>query len=190
MHLYKYPFLLFVFLVAIGCSEGNKPKLADKLQTDTIIGDTVSIMSESAEEVDTVIAIDYTDVGLKSLWMYDCMEDTIVQLKQVNKDSITVDLLIGFLNEDFQNKVTLEYEKKSNDTLFVSIEDSHYLTQQMGSTGSAEYMIMATFTLTELSDIDFVNFSFVAGDHASPGIYSRKYFFDWIKRNKELNKVL
>ena len=49
-------------------------------------------------------------------------------------------------------------------------------------------MISATVTLTELPDIKFVNFDFEVGDHALPGTNGRKYYLDWMKENKELNK--
>ena len=66
--------------------------------------------------------------------------------------------------------------KTSNDTLYVSIPDSEFLGQRMGSAGAQAYMASTTYNLTELKNIKYVNFDMEAGDHASPGTYSRESF--------------
>lgn len=124
----------------------------------------------------------------QSMWIYDCMLDTIKQVRVIEKDSLHYDNLINILNSKYSEKVKLDFVRLSNDTIFVKIKNSEYLTQGMGTTGADEYMIEATFTLTELSEIQFVNYDFEFGDHASPGTYNRKYYLDWIKENKEMNK--
>jgi len=48
-------------------------------------------------------------------------------------------------------------------------------------------MVAATFTLTELEGVEFVDFDFKVGDHAVPGTYSRQQFLDEIMRNKRPN---
>jgi hypothetical protein len=63
----------------------------------------------------------------------------------------------------------------------VEVINSEYLTQRMGSTGADEFMAAATFTLTEYDHIKSVNFIFAAGDHATPGLYSRGYFLKYWK---------
>ena len=123
------------------------------------------------------------------IWIYDYMVDTIIQVRTVKKDALTSEKLIGILNLEYQDKVRLDFVNISQDTIFVKIDNSGYLTQQMGTAGATGYMISATFTLTELPDIKFVNFDFEVGDHALPGTYGRKYYLDWIKENKELNKA-
>ena len=58
----------------------------------------------------------------------------------------------------------------------IEVINDEYLTQRMGSTGAAEFLATATFTLTEYDNIKFVNFIFEEGDHAIPGLYSREGF--------------
>ena len=58
----------------------------------------------------------------------------------------------------------------------VEVINDEYLTQRMGSAGAEEFLVIATFTLTEYDHIKFVNFKFQAGDHAIPGFYSRDHF--------------
>ena len=58
----------------------------------------------------------------------------------------------------------------------VEVINDEYLTQRMGTTGAAEFLVTATFTLTEYDNIKFVDFIFEEGDHAFPGLYSREGF--------------
>ena len=66
----------------------------------------------------------------------------------------------------------------SGDTVFVRLRPAKLLTQEMGSTGADVYMTEATLNLCEVQDIHFVNYNFAAGDHATPGTYSKNDFID------------
>jgi len=123
-----------------------------------------------------------------AIWVYDVMADSIVKIREVNKDTLTYEKLINVINTGYKNKVLIDFSRISNDTIFISIKKPEYLTQQMGSAGAFEFMIITTFTLTELRGIAYVSFDFQEGDHASPGTYSRKQYWDWIKENRKLNK--
>lgn len=97
------------------------------------------------------------------------------QQRTVNSDSLTAENLIADLNAEWEN-IKLVLVKTSNDTLYVSIPDSDFLGQQMGSAGAQAYMASTTYNLTELKGIKYVNYNMQAGDHVSPGTYSRKSF--------------
>ena len=120
-----------------------------------------------------------------SIWNYDCMTDTIYRVRDLKRDKLSVNKMINIINAKYNGKVSLDFVKIVNDTIFVKISDSEYLTQQMGTAGADEYMITTTFTLTELDEIDFVKFDFEFGDHATPGTYSRQYYWDWINKKKK-----
>ncbi|MFO7569677.1 MAG: hypothetical protein R6W75_07740 [Smithellaceae bacterium] len=60
----------------------------------------------------------------------------------------------------------------------VEVINDEFLTQRMGSTGAEAFLAEATFTLTEHTGIQFVNFVFKEGDHAMPGLYSRGTFLE------------
>jgi len=79
------------------------------------------------------------------------------------------------LNDTYP-EIILHFTKTSNDTLFVKISNSTFLTQQMGSSGPEVYLADVTYNLTEISGINYVAIIFKAGDHASPGVYSRTDF--------------
>ena len=85
--------------------------------------------------------------------------------------------LIDLLNQNYPN-IRLDFVKISHDTMYVKIPDSKVLTNQIGDTGAENYLASATFTLTEMKDIHFVNIDMKAGDHAEPGVYSRDDFKD------------
>ena len=97
------------------------------------------------------------------------------QQRKVNPDSLTAASLVNDLNAEWEN-IKLVLVKASNDTLYVSIPDSDFLGQQMGSAGAQAYMASTTYNLTELKGIRYVNYNMQAGDHVSPGTYSRKSF--------------
>ena len=97
------------------------------------------------------------------------------QQRKVNPDSLTAASLVNDLNAEWEN-IKLVLVKASNDTLYVSIPDSDFLGQQMGSAGAQAYMASTTYNLTELKGIKYVNYDMQVGDHVSPGTYSRKSF--------------
>jgi len=97
------------------------------------------------------------------------------RIQPISADSLTADNLIKHINSRYDH-IRLQLVKISNDTVFVKIRNSNFLTQQMGSTGADMYMTEATYNLSELNNIGYVNFDFKEGDHASPGTYSRTDF--------------
>jgi hypothetical protein len=97
------------------------------------------------------------------------------KLRLVAADSLTQTNIIQILNETYP-EIPLRFTKSSNDTLFVKISNSNYLTQQMGSSGPEVYLADVTYNLTEIPGINYVAILFKEGDHASPGIYSRTDF--------------
>jgi hypothetical protein len=91
------------------------------------------------------------------------------------EDSLTPDILIRKVNQLYPD-IKLLFTKLSNDTIFISLKNSRYLTQEAGTTGAEGYLAIVTYNLTELKNINFVDFSFKAGDHALPGTYTRTDF--------------
>lgn len=87
----------------------------------------------------------------------------------------TLNQVIDRLNEQNPN-IQIELCKTSNDTAYVKIENSDFLTQQCGTAGADSYLASVVYNLTEFKNIECVNFDFELGDHAVPGTYSRKDF--------------
>jgi hypothetical protein len=90
----------------------------------------------------------------------------------ISDDSLTATNILQKLNVLYP-EIQLHFNRISNDSIFVTINKSSYLTQQIGSSGAEAYLAEVTYNLTELKDINFVDISFKEGDHASPGTYTR-----------------
>lgn len=85
--------------------------------------------------------------------------------------------------QDIIDALNLKYPQVRIDSLaiegnkaIVRIENSTYLTQEMGTAGARSYLAEATYSLTEVDNITAVDFRFKAGDHAMPGILTRRSF--------------
>ena len=97
-------------------------------------------------------------------------------LKRGNKLSAVknVDSAITLVAEKF--KIKLKKIKTEGDTIFLEIVNTNYFTQQMGSTGSSEFMLSCIYTLTDHFGFNYVNFSFEEGDHGGqPGTRDRNH---------------
>lgn len=138
---------------------------------------------EKVTATDSIVLNKLADSGsLKTdahyLWSADLAPKkgvTMKKLRPVATDSLTPTNIVQLLNETYP-EISLRFTKSSNDTIFVKINNSNYLTQQMGSSGPEVYLADVTYNLTEIPGINFAAIIFKAGDHASPGVYSRTDF--------------
>ena len=83
--------------------------------------------------------------------------------------------VIELINNNYDS-IHLDLVKIFHDTIYVHIPNSEMLTERIGSTGAEMFMASATFSLTELKGIHYVNYDFIEGEHAAPGVYDRGYF--------------
>lgn len=100
---------------------------------------------------------------------------TMTQTAGVDDADLNVDNVTESLNRKYPEIIISEPEKKG-DTVFIKINDASYLTQGSGSMGAEIYMAEVTYSFTQIPDVDFVNFDFITGDHASPGTFKREDF--------------
>jgi hypothetical protein len=157
----KYIYFISALVFAASCDTKDKkqePTTADSVSTAT---DSAAINADSHY----FWAADFD--GKNGLLMK--------RLRPVSKDSLTTQNVIGMLNEIYPD-IPLELVKTSHDSIFIKISKSTYLTQQTGSSGAEAYLAEATYNLTEIAGVNFVNFQFKQGDHAAPGTYSRTDF--------------
>ena len=99
----------------------------------------------------------------------------MVKNRPLPADSLTATTMIQMLNELYPD-IKLSFLRISNDSIFITIKKSDYLTKQIGSSGAEAYLAEVTYNLTELKGVNFVDIRFKEGDHASPGTYSRTDF--------------
>lgn len=97
--------------------------------------------------------------------------------QQAKLDTFSSTHLIELLNQNYPD-IKIDFKKISHDTMYVKIPDSRKLANELGNTGAQNYLAAATYTLTELKNIKFVNIDMEPGDHAEPGVYSREDFKD------------
>lgn len=145
--------------------------------------DTVKTPPE-AETSDTVTTIENNTDSMKTIVNRSMIWSVQPQGKNKEKlqapDSIQLKTysysqLINLLNQNYP-EIQMNFKKISHDTIYVKIPDSQNLTNQIGDTGAENFLASATFTLTELPNIHFVNIEMKSGDHAERGVYSRDDF--------------
>lgn len=111
-----------------------------------------------------------------AVYKFDDVREVPVKAQDINADARLEDLVAAVNKYNGDGKVKLDLVKASQDTVYVKIDDSAYLTQQMGTLGAKAFMSVTTYTLTEKPGIKYVTFDFEEGDHAAPGTYSRASF--------------
>lgn len=93
--------------------------------------------------------------------------------------------LIAEINQAFRNEAGetpgLELTRRSGDTVFVRLANEALLTEGMGTSGASDLIGVTTYTLTEVSGIRWVHFSFAPGEHAMPGLYDRSKVRAFVK---------
>ena len=75
-----------------------------------------------------------------------------------------------------RSAASIEYVTQRGPIVFPGVKDAERLTQQMGTTGACQYLAGVVLSLTSLPGVEVVHFDFPAGDHASPGFYTRADF--------------
>src|SRR5215207_6179753 len=110
---------------------------------------------------------------------YDTSKGTIFLKQQRGgyTGELTLTNMVADLNATW-NQVQMEVKRTGNDTLYIKIPNSEFLTQRMGTSGATEWLATATYNLTELPGIRYVNYEFKEGDHLVPGTYSKADFKD------------
>ena len=92
-----------------------------------------------------------------------------------NPDNLNEQDIIDALNLKYP-QIKIEAVSREGNKAIVKIANSVYLTQEMGSAGARAFLAEATYSLTEVNGIEAVDFRFEPGDHAMPGILTRRSF--------------
>ena len=124
--------------------------------------------------------VDIVELGKEDFynWKVDNEEKTVQKNPKLGDDVLGVDTLIIGLNELYP-RVQLEKVKLSNDTLYTRIKNADFLTEQMGSSGSEQYIAQAVLNLTSANGVKYVRIDFEMGSHAMPGVWSKEDFKDY-----------
>ena len=158
----KNYYLLFVLIaVLISCNTKESEKKANPTDsTATADSDTAAVKKDSHY----FWSSNFDNKGL-----------VMVRTRPLPDDSLTTTNIIQLMN-DIYPEIKVEFNRISNDTIFINIPNSTYLTEQAGSSGPEVYFAELTYNLTELKNINYVDIKFKKGNHASPGTFTRIYF--------------
>lgn len=107
-------------------------------------------------------------------WSVDIVSKTMKRDSMANWNALNADSLISGLNVR-NPEIRLEKTDMRGDTIFLRIKDAIFLTEEMGSSGARQYLSDVVLNLTAVSGIDHISFDFMEGDHASPGVYGKKF---------------
>ena len=161
-------FLAVAITAIFSCNSSNNEKSepAEVVTTDTVY--------DYSDSIDTDSLLHVKNESL--LWHADDSNGLRMRKPvKVGIDTVSVQTIIQLINNNYDS-IQLDYVKVSHDTIYVHIPNSKMLTERIGSTGAEMFMASATYSLTELKGIRYVNFDFVEGAHAAPGVYDRSYF--------------
>jgi hypothetical protein len=112
------------------------------------------------------------------VWQVDSDQKTIKQNPKLHEAALGIDTLITGLNEMYP-RIKLEMVRLSNDTLYTQIREANVLTEQMGSSGSEQYIAQAVLNLTSARGVKYVRIDFEEGSHAMPDVWSKENFKDY-----------
>lgn len=135
--------------------------------------------AEPATTIDTVMSVEDEHAGkeiISAVYKFDDVREVPIKGQDIDVDVTLEDLIWSVNKFNGDGKVKLDFVRASRDTAYVKIDDSAYLTQQMGTLGAKAFMSVTTYTLTEKPGIKYVTFDFEEGDHAAPGTYTRESF--------------
>ena len=151
--------LIVLFLLA-SCQSDNSKKSLEEQSADS---------ASIADQSKTLVVP----------WTVELNDNTQLMEIKKNPDANMKNLdyldIVDALNYKYP-KIKLDWVKQEGTTAFVRIDDAYFLTRESGTEGARAYLAEVTFSLTELSGIKAVDFSFKEGDHARPGVYERTDF--------------
>jgi hypothetical protein len=155
----KYILLIgFTFLI-VSCVQNNKKSDIIKESTTQSIDSNIQKMYSRCYYI----------------WSVDSEGKTMKLNPTIKEEDANLDSIIVGLNCKHPF-VQLSRKKFVGDTLILDINDSEYLTQQIGTYGATQYLAETIINLTSCKAAKFVRLNFEEGDHAGPGIWSRNDF--------------
>lgn len=158
----KWILLLAAITAVVSCN-ANKEEANKSLSIETI---------EDGATVEPTLQ--YNPESKLYVWKAN-FDYTKVQNPTFQQAILNTDSLIKGLNERYE-KVFLQKDRISGDTLNTFIDDSQYLSNQMGSTGAELYIADVVLNLAEVPGVKYVAIKMEEGSHAQSGIWTKQNF--------------
>jgi len=158
--------LLLYLLVIITFASCQNEKSVEESSSDANIEEPAVTTKESEKTLDVPWIAVFND----STQLLEIKKNPVAHPDNLNEQDI-----IDALNLKYP-QIKIEPVSREGNKAIVKIANSVYLTQEMGSAGARAFLAEATYSLTEINGIESVDFRFEAGDHAMPGILTRRSF--------------
>lgn len=158
--------LLFSLSVIILFASCQNEKPVEQSSSDARIEEPTTI----PKEADKTLDVPWIAVFNDSTQLMEIKKNPVAHPDNLNEQDI-----IDALNLKYP-QVKIEAVSREGKKAIVKIVNSVYLTQEMGSAGARAFLAEATYSLTEINGIEAVDFRFEPGDHAMPGILTRRSF--------------
>ena len=155
--------LLLAAIAAVISCNANKEKANKSVSIETI-EDAATVEPTLQNNPESKLYV------WKANFDYTKVQNPILQQAILNTDS-----LIKGLNERYEN-VFLQKDRICGDTLYTFIDDSQYLSNQMGSTGAEVYIADVVLNLAEVPGVKYVAIKMEEGSHAQSGIWTKENF--------------
>lgn len=147
----KYQLLIMALVLVAACTCNNKNKPGDGPDSVLVIPDTLLVYDVDAEA------------------------KTIVSYTEVPDSAFSLQRVVNGLNQKYP-QVQLQLLKQSGDTAFVSVQDSEFLGERMGSAGAGAWYADAVLNLTGVAGIHYVQIDMEKHSHALPGVFTKDDF--------------
>ena len=159
---YVYILILVVFCAACQSDKPVEQQSQSAAKTET--------PSSAIKNADKTLDVPWIAVYNDSTQLLEMKKNPVGNAANLNQQDI-----IDALNLKYP-EIKLEAVSIADKKLVLNIADATHLTRELGSAGARSYLAEATYSLTEIKGIDAIDFRFAQGDHASPGIFTRKSF--------------
>lgn len=160
-------------LLFASCSGDSTEVKTDDIDSSKIADTTFRALAVPDSSYEIVNAMGYY------VWEVNAEKKTLKKNTAISETQVNIDSVISGLNRQYED-IKLEKVSIAGETLNLKIDHSEPLTEQMGSSGAAQYLAQAVINLTSVPGVKYVHIDFKMGSHASPGTWSRKDFPGYI----------
>lgn len=147
----KYQLLILSLVLVTACTCNNKEKQPAGPDSVLVIPDTLLVYDVDAEA------------------------KTIISYTEVPDSAFSLQRVVNGLNQKYP-QVQIQLVRQSGDTAFVSVPDSEFLGERMGSAGAGAWYADAVLNLTGVPGIRHVHIDMEKHSHALPGVFTKEDF--------------
>lgn len=165
MKVIRFFLTLFMPLIIISSCQNEKPVREQDVKIEG-----PGAENEPKADTEKTLDVPWNAIYNDSTKFLEIKKNPVARPGNLNEQDI-----IDALNLKYP-QIKIELVSRQGNTAIIKIADASYLTQEMGTAGARAYLAEATYSLTEIEGIGAIDFQFKAGDHAMPGVLTRRSF--------------